>query len=139
MSEVSSSTEIQRALARRVVEVISGAPASERSMAVGSLASNAFSFTFPIELDAGGNRCRVFVKVPKSDLRGRQSTILPVSDTDRRMAEEETDSLRILADQWQADDLGVSWVRLLAVVPEYNAIVTDQADAADALGVFRRQ
>ena len=47
-------------------------------------------------------------------------------------------SLRTLADQWRADDLAVSWVRLRAGVPDYNALVTDAVQGDEALTVFRR-
>jgi len=138
VNEASSNLDVQRALARRVAEEILGVPANDMSMASGALATNYFSFTFPVEVGAAENRRRVFVKVPKADLYNNSATILPISGADRRMAEEEANSLRLLADQWQAEDLDVSWVHLRGEVPDYNAVVTDSAQGEHALDVFRR-
>jgi hypothetical protein len=125
-------------LARRVAEQILGVSADEIPVIAGPLEVNYFSFTFFLDAGTAENRRRLFVKIPKNDLRGRSAAILPVSGKDRRMAEDEAHSLSVLAKEWQADELDVYWVRLRAVVPDFNAVVTDRIDAVEAFTVFRR-
>jgi hypothetical protein len=80
----------------------------------------------------------VFVKIPKVDLRRRGGTILPISVDDRRMAQDEYDSLLFLADRWRADDLRVSFVRPLGFFEPCNAIVLAHVRARDACETLRR-
>ena len=134
---VDSNSRVHRELAHMVAQRISDARLDDLGLDIGPLSPNYFSFTFPLEVDAHGSRSSVYVKVPKADVRGGAAMILPITDEDRRLAEDEARSLDILAKEWRSEDLGVSWVRLRTVVPEYNAIVTDRADAAPALDVFR--
>lgn len=137
LSEVEGNQAAQSRLARRVVEELTGQPFDMSDVAIGPLAVNYFSFVFPIEVTTGQRLQKVFVKVPKENLRRYSNTILPVSAADRRMAESELDSLRTLGEQWRTDDLAVSWVHLRAGIPDYNAIVTDAVEGNEALSVFR--
>ena len=128
----------QLSLARKVIETIIGKPFDRANTKIGSLATNYFSFVFFIEVSNSQSTQKVFVKIPKEDLRQGSKAILPISPADRRLAEAEAHSLRTLAAQWRSEDLGVSWVRLRGEVPDFNAIVTDAAEGDDALAVFRR-
>jgi len=128
----------QLSLARRVVEEITSQPFDMANAEIGPLATNYFSFVFSIGISNNKRVQKVFVKIPKKDLRRDSKAILPISPADRHLAEAEMESLRTLADQWHADDLAVSWVRLRAGFPDYNAIVTDAVQGDEALMVFRR-
>ncbi len=138
MSEENGNAAVQQAIFRLVVEEMTGLPFEGVNAAMGPLATNYFSFVFSIQVHTFKGSQHVFVKIPKEDLRQGSKSILPISPADRRMAEDEAFSLRTLAEQWQSEDLGVSWVRLRSVYPQYNAIVTDAGQGADAFGVFRR-
>ena len=138
LSEEDGNEAVLLRLARQLVEEISGRPFDPEHARIGPLATNYFSFVFPIELSNERGPRKVFVKIPKEDLRRGPKAILPISSADRRAAAAESESLRTLADQWRADDLAVSWVHLRAEIPDYNAIVTDAADGEEALTVFRR-
>ena len=138
MMEKNGNETVQQRLARLVVEDITGQSFDMSNAVVGPLETNYFSFIFSIETHTSLNAQKVFVKIPKEDLRQRSKSILPISPADRSMAEDEVESLRALADQWHSADLGVSWVRLRKYFPQYNAIVTDAAPGADAFSVFRR-
>jgi len=138
MSEENGNENVQQTLARLVVEEITGRPFKKVNATVGPLMTNYFSFIFFIEAHTSRGTQKVFVKIPKEDLRQRSKSILPISPADRRMAEEEELSLRMLADQWHSKDLGVSWVRLRKFFPQYNAIVTDAVQGDEAFAVFRR-
>lgn len=105
---------------------------------VSPLQTNYFSFVFSIKFSKQGFTKKVFVKVPKEDMRGRDKKILPITDGDRLMARSEADSLKQLEMQWNVDELGVSWVRLISEVPEYNALVTQAAEGFEAFEVFRK-
>jgi len=136
--EENDNETVRQLLARLVVEDITGRPFDMSNAAIGPLVTNYFSFIFSIEANTRGNTQKVFVKIPKEDLRQRSKSILPISPADRSMAADEVASLRSLADQWHSEDLGVSWVRLRNYFPQYNAIVTDAAAGTDAFSVFRR-
>jgi len=138
MTREEGNPAIQQALAHLVVEKITGLPFHKANVTVGPLETNYFSFIFFIEAHTSRGLQKVYVKIPKEDLRKGSKSILPISSADRCMAEDEVHSLRTLADQWQSDDLGVSWVRFRGFFPQYNAIVTDAADGADAFAVFRQ-
>ncbi|MFH2011548.1 MAG: hypothetical protein ABIJ37_02400 [Pseudomonadota bacterium] len=138
MMEKKDNETVQQSLTRLIVEEITGQPFNEVKVTVGPLVTNYFSFVFFIETYTGRNKQRVFVKIPKEDLRQRSKSILPITTTDRRMAWDEELSLRMLGEHWQSDDLDVFWIRLRGVFPQYNAVVTDATQGDDALAVFRR-
>ena len=136
--EENGNETVQQRLARLVVEDITGQPFDKSKAVVGPLVTNYFSFIFSIEEHTSLNTQKVFVKIPKEDLRQRSKSILPISPADRKMAEDEVLSLRTLCDQWHSGDTGVSWVQLRGYFPQYNAIVTDAVAGSDAFSVFRR-
>jgi hypothetical protein len=111
--------------------------ANEPSVDIGRLSVNNFSFTFSVSAEAPTGRRDLFVKIPKEYLRGRRPTILPITDSDRRMAREEESSLRLLGEQWRSDDLDVRWIHVAGFLPEYNALITDRVFAEEAVTVFR--
>lgn len=137
MNVEESNEAIQKDLARLVVKEIAG-DFDLANVKIGRLATNYFSFVFSIEVSNSQGVQKVFVKIPKEDLRRNSKLALPISIADRLLAKAEADNLRIMADQWHADDLAVSWVCLRGEIPEYNAILTDAVDADEALIVFRR-
>ena len=139
MKEGCENRQVQEEVLRAVVEAVTGQRFGTTKVNVTPLITNYFSFVFSIQIHGPNSVEKVFVKIPKKDLRRGPKTILPISPADRIMAEDEVSSLRFLLDEWTADDLGVLWVRLRAFLPQYNAIVTDAVDATDALGIFRRR
>jgi hypothetical protein len=138
MSNDNDNRAVQQSLARLVIEGITGQPSDTANATVGPLVTNHFSFMFFVEAHTTEDTQKVFVKIPKEDLRKRPKSILPTSPADRRMANDEVRSLRSLADHWQSEDLGVTWVRLRAFIPQYNAVVTDAVEGDEAFAVFRR-
>jgi hypothetical protein len=129
---------IQKDLSRLVVEEITGLPFDKVHTTIGKLAINYFSFVFSIKAQTPNGSQRVFVKIPKEDLRQRSKSILPISPADRTLASDEELSLRMLNDRWHSDDLDIFWVRLRSVFPQYNAIVTDAIEGDDAFAIFRK-
>lgn len=138
MSDENDNEIVQQTLARLVVEEITDLPFEKANANIGPLVTNYFSFIFSIEAHTSRGTQKVFVKIPKEDLRKGSRSILPISTADQRMAEDEVCSLRMLAEQWRTEDLGVRWVTFRGVVENYNAIVTDRVMADAAFAVFRR-
>jgi len=140
MTATSANTDSEASLLQtigsRVARELYGTRA--KTSIIGAVSTNYFSFTFPVEIVTDSGTKDVYVKIPKADLRGRTPSILPISSNDRLMAQEEENSLRMLAKCWHTDDLGVRWILLRAVIPEYNAIITDHATGEKAFQAFRR-
>src|SRR5581483_12161147 len=91
-----------------------------------------------LEAKTASGPSHVFVKIPKLDLRRRAPAIMPIEPGDRRMAEEEEASLRLLSRKWRPDELEVRWVSLRGVIADCNAIITDRVFADPAFDIFRR-
>jgi hypothetical protein len=125
-------------LSSLVIAKIWGQDLLPREIVISPLQTNYFSFVFSIELSKKGFTKKVFVKVPKEDMRGRDKKILPITEGDRLMARSEADSLKQLEMQWNVDELAVSWVKLIFEVPEYNALITEAAYGFEAFEVFRK-
>lgn len=128
---------VLREIGQRVAKELCGSAANAPVVEIGPLSINNFSFTFSISAETPTGRRNLFVKIPKEDLRGRQPTILPITEADRWMAKEEESSLRLLGEQWHSDDLNVRWIRVAGFLPEYNALITDRVFAQEAVTVLR--
>lgn len=130
--------EFQQTVAKAVIERVTNLPLQKVRYEISSLMRNYFSFVFSITTSSESDVSTFFVKIPKEDLRQSSNKIAPLSKTDLSLAEEEVNSLRLLADQWQSEDLAVSWVNLRDYLPWYNAIVTDAVGGKEALELFRK-
>ncbi|HAM35963.1 MAG TPA: hypothetical protein DEB40_10905 [Elusimicrobia bacterium] len=137
-NELLSNAQIHRLLGLQVAKDILGATEDSSPAEVGPLSNNYYSFTFSVKARTHSGSDDVFIKIPKADMRGMVPRILPLTLEDRRMAQEEESSLRLLAQKWNAKEQEVLWVNLRGTVPEYNALVTDRIFADEALPAFRR-
>ena len=77
-----SNAEIQRRIGARVAEEFLSPGGGTARLNIGPLEVNYFSFVFRLDEGTGSDRREFFVKIPKSDLRGRQPVILPLSPED---------------------------------------------------------
>jgi len=127
--------QVQHTLGLRVGRDILGAVGD---VEISPLSTHNFSFTFSVKAGTPSGLRHVFVKIPKTDLRSRQPTILPITSGDRRMAQEEESSLRLLGEKWEGNDLQVYWVKLRGTIADDNAIVTDRVFADPGFSAFRR-
>lgn len=130
--------EIQRKLGLQAASEVLGAVGEGVSIELGPLTTNYYSFTFSVKIKTDSGLRELFVKIPKADTRGRAAGILPITAEERRMAQDEADSLRLLGQNWNGEDLEVRWVKLCGTIPECNALVTDRVFADEAVSVFRR-
>ncbi len=124
-------------LAGLIAEKITDKPFDPKEAIISPLQTNYFSFVFSMQINTANESLKVFVKIPKEDLRAREKTIFPITEGDRMMARAEADSLRKLEKEWKDDDLRVTWVKLYGEIPEYNALITEAASGMEALDVFR--
>lgn len=106
----------------------------------GHLEINDFSICFGIDLLGDHGPKGVYVKIPKADLyKKKKKEIIPLTDEDRRFAQEEYQSLIHLSKLWRSNDSSVSFVKPLEFIKEYNAIVTEKVYATDLFKLFRRR
>lgn len=106
----------------------------------GPLEINDFSICFGIDLLGDHGPKGVYVKIPKADLYKKEKRdIFPLTDDDRRFAEEEYQSLVYLSQCWDSRDLNVEFVKPVGFIKEYNAIVTEKVYATDLFKLFRRR
>ena len=138
MTYKASNMQVQESVAKMVVERLTRQPFERSKIDIGPLAVNHFSFVFLLKIYTDSECHSVYVKIPKEDLRKKSKTILPFNRNELQMAEKEKESLEFLSSCWQSEDIGISWVKLLDYIPEYNAIVTKSADAPDAFEILRR-
>lgn len=106
----------------------------------GHLEINDFSICFGIDLFGDHGPKGFYVKIPKADLyKKEKKEILPLTDDDRRFAEEEYQSLAYLSQCWESHDLNVGFVKPVGFIKDYNAIVTEKVYATDLFKLFRRR
>lgn len=118
-------------------DAIAAALAAATGQAVvetGALSRNHFSFLFRAQLASG---LRVMVKVPKTDLRQRSDGLLALTSADRALGRAEFDSLTFLQQEWQGDDVNVRWVRPVAYLAPFNAVVTEWVEADEVCERYR--
>jgi hypothetical protein len=129
---VPDNAELHQEVSSVVLREVLGISGQSR---LGPLQMNDFSSTFFIEWGYGTERQGVFVKIPKVEIEKRQVGM--VTPADRSFATEEYGSLVRLSRDWKGDDLGVNFIKPLAFLSRYNAIVTQRAYAREFFGHFR--
>ncbi len=112
---------------------------SRGNLKYGPMEINDFSICFSIDMDNGINTNGVYVKIPKSDLYKKiKKGIIPITAEDRRFARAEYDSLVHLSEHWRSDVTNVDYVKPLAFISEYNAIVTQKVYAKEFFKSYRQ-
>ena len=111
---------------------------NEDQIQISKLSTNYYSFTFSISFNLSNRSQHIFVKIPKTCMRSSSQKILPITPADRLMANEEVSSLKFLENNWSREGSDVSWVKLLGLLPEYNAIVTERIFADEFFISCRR-
>ena len=105
----------------------------------GSLEINYFSICFWVNGVHHSGQIGVYVKIPKIILYKKEDKkILPLSDEDRKLAEDEYHSLVHLSKHWPNDALGVRFIKPLGFVKEYNAIITERFYANHFFKMYRK-
>lgn len=132
---VLSNAALQREIAAQVQEVLG--LCGPREVQIGPWQILDFSSVFSIDWRANAQRRGIFAKIPTVALRKHQVGL--ITPADRSFAAAEYDSLVRLSQVWDGADLGVSFVKPLAYLSSYNAIVTQRAYAKEFFALFRRR
>jgi hypothetical protein len=112
---------------------------SLRSIEYGPLEIYCFSICFWVNVISHRGPRGVYVKIPKIILYKKENEkIMPLSDDDRELAEDEYRSLVHLSRYWRNDDIKVRFVKPLGFLKEYNAIITERFYARHFFEIYRR-
>ncbi|KKL74475.1 hypothetical protein LCGC14_2064540 [marine sediment metagenome] len=106
------------------------------NVSYGKLVVEDFSSHFWVDAEDSSVKRGVYVKIPKASIKKRN--VMPISEGDIKLAEEEYKSLVYLSRFWDSNDINVKFIRPLDYIRAFNAIVTERAYAGDILAVFRR-
>lgn len=101
---------------------------------------NCFSACFSVNAITQKGQKGVYVKIPKIILYQKENEkIMPLSEEDIKLAEDEYNSLVYLSSHWCNDNnINVRFVRALGFMKEYNAIFTEQLYAKHFFKMFRQ-
>ncbi len=102
----------------------------------GQLVMENFSYHFWIDTGDCTMKRGIYVKIPKASFK--KKNIMPATDDDRRLAEEEYRSLVYLSQFWNSGDINVRFIRPLGFLREFNAIITERVYAGELFKTFRR-
>ncbi len=103
----------------------------------GPMMTNDWSFCFELRESADASSDGVYVKMPKDEIERTQ--VLPITPGAARLARDEYASLMLLREYWLSDDIAVSFVRPLALIEDYNAIITQRVQGAPFYTRYRRR
>jgi len=104
----------------------------------GPIVINAFSITFWIDYQGSDGKSSAYVKIPKYIFYNKKIDFLsPITKFDRELAKNELNSLEKLSKEWDKSN-GVSFVKKLAYIEEYNAILTERVFGDFLFEEFRK-
>ena len=104
----------------------------------GPIEVNCFSICFWATLRGPTGVKKVYVKVPKVIFYDKErETLGPLSREDIRLAEDEYESLVYLSRHWDGADASVTFVKPLAFIREFNAIITERVIAKHFFRQYR--
>lgn len=137
INQMTGNLQVYNELSKLVFETYLFEDGHNNTLSCGPLEINDFSICFGMEAVGENGRRGVYVKVPKTDRERR--TFLPLTEADRKMAEDEYESLVRLAGHWKSPGGNMAYVKPLGFLKEHNAIVTERFYAEDFFKTFRRQ
>ena len=137
-SELKTNDKVYNILKEKLTKEYLDVTPGHAGLTISPLQPNYFSFTFSISLKNAENTKTIFIKIPKNDLRGQIPKIMPITEKDRMIAEEEIKSLKLLRKNWPADNHGTEWIKLIGEIPEYNTIITEYVLGDEAFAIFRK-
>ncbi|MCK4826225.1 hypothetical protein KA005_61355 [bacterium] len=131
--------QLYEKLSQCVVHKFLSGYSSLRGIEYGPLEINCFSICFWVDVPIHNGRRGVYVKIPKIILYKKENEkIMPLSDDDRELAEDEYRSLVHLSRYWHNDYIDVRFVKPLGFLKEYNAIITERFYAKHFFEIFRQ-
>jgi len=101
-----------------------------RIIECGPIEVNCFSICFWAKLMGPAGMNEVYVKIPKVIFYDKEKeTLGALSGDDIKLAVDEHESLVYLSRHWDGDDIGVTFVKPLGFIREFNAIITERVIA----------
>ena len=92
----------------------------------GPLEHNGFSITFWINFSGDDGLSSVYIKIPKIIYGDKNKGLnYPLKEADLILAKNEYQSLKLLSNSWTSE-YGVTFVKTLGYIEEYNAIITER-------------
>ena len=112
---------------------------SLKNMEFGPMQINYFSVCFWLKSKINSEQKKgVYVKIPKLILFNKNNNIMPFSSEDKRLAEDEYNSLMHLSKYWPNDGSDVHFIKPLFFLKDYNAIFTKEICADHFFKLFRQ-
>ena len=131
--------QLYNKLSEYVVDEFFAGDSSLKRIDYGPLEIYCFSICFWVSATDYRGQIGVYVKIPKIILYNKENErIMPLSDDDRKLAEDEYRSLVHLSRYWHNDDMNVRFVMPLGFLKEYNAIITERFFAKHFFEMFRQ-
>jgi hypothetical protein len=119
--------EINEVLAL-VEKALSGNSKYQEIVDHGSLDVNCYSMTLWADFNGSNGRTSVYIKFPKIIFYDKnKSNNLSFSEKDRILSQDEFKSLQYLSQHWD-NSHGINFVKPLAFVKQYNAIITERIE-----------
>jgi len=110
-----------------------------RIIECGPIEVNCFSICFWAKLMGPASMNEVYVKIPKVIFYDKEKeTLGALSGDDIKLAVDEHESLVYLSRHWDGDDIGVTFVKPLGFIREFNAIITERVVAKHLFRQYRR-
>jgi len=133
------SEEFKNEIVKNIIERIFRKECKRDSIRVGPLEVNNFSICFWVNVAHHMGLRDIYVKIPQKVLFKKENEKnMPLSDDDKKLAEEEYRSLVHLSRYWPKDENNVCFVKPLGYLREYNAIITERFYAEHFFEIFRR-
>lgn len=139
MKDCITNQEIFEDLKQIVFDLLGKKGVSRNSIQAGKLEINDFSICFRINYKNGTDLDGVYVKIPKAHMyMEKQRNISPITESDRKLANAEYESLKYLCEHWPNNNYRIRFIKPLLFIPDYNAIITKRELAENILKYFRR-
>lgn len=131
--------QIHNKLSEYVADEFFAGDSAVKCIEVGPLEVNCFSICYWVNATVDAKQKGVYVKIPKVILYKKENEkIMPLSYDDRKLAEDEYNSLVHLFKHWPNDEFDVHFIKPLGFVKEYNAIITERVFAKHFFKMFRQ-
>ena len=139
MNEGLTNKQVHNKLIEYVSDIFFAGYRSLVGINCGPLEINCFSICFWVNLTGKEGLRGIYVKIPKIVLYKKENqNIMPLSNDDRELAEDEYRSLVHLSRYWHNDDINVRFVKPLGFLKKYNAIITERFYAKHFFKMFRQ-
>ncbi|MDH5542741.1 MAG: hypothetical protein OEY64_07230 [Nitrospinota bacterium] len=126
---------VQKYITSFIEKTFSSNGRNTATIQVGEIEINDFSICFWVEIEPESGKYGLYVKLPKEEVE--KTEMWRINESDREMGEKEYESLQFLDKNWIEDEDSVKFIKPVAYLQKYNAIVTERIYAKGILPEFR--